>query len=290
MFFFFFFFFFFLMIRRPPRSTLFPYTTLFQSAQQNPRTTGGLTMKRQRLALRRLPRCRGSIAPVCRFADEPCLRAPETPGLDRHVRSRPAQLFPKARNVFAVSLSAFLFFQRHSADRTFAWLIGLNLRMHRAGVNGRARFHFIRLLFHRVGSFLHLVRRFLHLICDGFLFWLCNRPVLHLFVALHLAALFHLARLLHVHALLLRPLHPAVLHAGHVIHVVFHFFCAFGIRLRRAQLLLYRERRFITREGIARRSCMTNNLWIGRIPRRKRWRISCAARPESGCANCNERN
>src|SRR5256885_14060012 len=30
-FFFYFFFFFFLMIRRPPRSTLFPYTTLFRS-------------------------------------------------------------------------------------------------------------------------------------------------------------------------------------------------------------------------------------------------------------------
>src|SRR6266700_7104236 len=30
-FFYFFFFFFFLMIRRPPRSTLFPYTTLFRS-------------------------------------------------------------------------------------------------------------------------------------------------------------------------------------------------------------------------------------------------------------------
>src|ERR671911_1079159 len=29
----FFYFFFFLMIRRPPRSTLFPYTTLFRSAQ-----------------------------------------------------------------------------------------------------------------------------------------------------------------------------------------------------------------------------------------------------------------
>src|SRR6266487_6373164 len=29
----FYFFFFFLMIRRPPRSTLFPYTTLFRSAQ-----------------------------------------------------------------------------------------------------------------------------------------------------------------------------------------------------------------------------------------------------------------
>src|SRR6266508_5456945 len=33
LFFFFFIFFFFLMIRRPPRSTLFPYTTLFRSRQ-----------------------------------------------------------------------------------------------------------------------------------------------------------------------------------------------------------------------------------------------------------------
>src|SRR5690349_24842676 len=33
LFIFFFFFFFFLMIRRPPRSTLFPYTTLFRSRQ-----------------------------------------------------------------------------------------------------------------------------------------------------------------------------------------------------------------------------------------------------------------
>src|SRR5438552_17247871 len=32
---FFFFFFFFLMIRRPPRSTLFPYTTLFRSVTAN---------------------------------------------------------------------------------------------------------------------------------------------------------------------------------------------------------------------------------------------------------------
>src|SRR6266436_1928515 len=35
-FFFFFFFFFFLMIRRPPRSTLFPYTTLFRSQNRFP--------------------------------------------------------------------------------------------------------------------------------------------------------------------------------------------------------------------------------------------------------------
>src|SRR6266480_6232687 len=33
---FFLFFFFFLMIRRPPRSTLFPYTTLFQSHARGP--------------------------------------------------------------------------------------------------------------------------------------------------------------------------------------------------------------------------------------------------------------
>src|ERR671916_2094662 len=32
---FFFFLFFFLMIRRPPRSTLFPYTTLFRSARRS---------------------------------------------------------------------------------------------------------------------------------------------------------------------------------------------------------------------------------------------------------------
>src|SRR2546426_7071450 len=40
-----FFFFFFLMIRRPPRSTLFPYTTLFRSALNStttPTNTGSL--------------------------------------------------------------------------------------------------------------------------------------------------------------------------------------------------------------------------------------------------------
>src|SRR5216683_2452590 len=36
----FFFFFFFLMIRRPPRSTLFPYTTLFRSRPAAPRARG----------------------------------------------------------------------------------------------------------------------------------------------------------------------------------------------------------------------------------------------------------
>src|SRR5215212_10643791 len=39
---FFFFFFFFLMIRRPPRSTLFPYTTLFRSLVQGAAGRAGL--------------------------------------------------------------------------------------------------------------------------------------------------------------------------------------------------------------------------------------------------------
>src|SRR2546430_9209112 len=39
LFFLLFFFFFFLMIRRPPRSTLFPYTTLFRSGLFGPGTT-----------------------------------------------------------------------------------------------------------------------------------------------------------------------------------------------------------------------------------------------------------
>src|SRR5207248_11698342 len=38
--FFFFFFFFFLLLRRPPRSTLFPYTTLFRSPDPRKRSTG----------------------------------------------------------------------------------------------------------------------------------------------------------------------------------------------------------------------------------------------------------
>src|SRR6266571_8485466 len=37
---FFIFFFFFLMIRRPPRSTLFPYTTLFRSSPHRPPPRG----------------------------------------------------------------------------------------------------------------------------------------------------------------------------------------------------------------------------------------------------------
>src|SRR2546430_3193883 len=46
------FFFFFLMIRRPPRSTLFPYTTLFRSPRNTMNSTEMSTYRHQLLALR----------------------------------------------------------------------------------------------------------------------------------------------------------------------------------------------------------------------------------------------
>src|SRR2546429_5112157 len=48
--------FFFLMIRRPPRSTLFPYTTLFRSQTRHPRTRREVAqhfLPRRRLGSRR---------------------------------------------------------------------------------------------------------------------------------------------------------------------------------------------------------------------------------------------
>src|SRR5229473_5972944 len=63
---------FFLMIRRPPRSTLFPYTTLFRSARlcREHRDPHGLAL----VAQKRLPQgaergqADGRAAPVCRAA------------------------------------------------------------------------------------------------------------------------------------------------------------------------------------------------------------------------------
>src|SRR5258708_29589084 len=52
-----FFFFFFLMIRRPPRSTLFPYTTLFRSLVDG----GGNFRARQRVELVQKENCRTSV-------------------------------------------------------------------------------------------------------------------------------------------------------------------------------------------------------------------------------------
>src|SRR5215216_7723965 len=61
MFFFFFFFIFFLMIRRPPRSTLFPYTTLFRSCDRAAHTADPDPPRADRqLGARRRPQDRKS--------------------------------------------------------------------------------------------------------------------------------------------------------------------------------------------------------------------------------------
>src|SRR5215208_8132384 len=53
-------FFFFLMIRRPPRSTLFPYTTLFRSRRRSCRSRSRAGAAAPPRALRRARRCAGS--------------------------------------------------------------------------------------------------------------------------------------------------------------------------------------------------------------------------------------
>src|SRR5258708_36017390 len=66
-----FYFFFFLMIRRPPRSTLFPYTTLFRSRYKNrwgwpcPRLTFCRILVLQCTAF-----CDSSAAPIYRRSEE----------------------------------------------------------------------------------------------------------------------------------------------------------------------------------------------------------------------------
>src|SRR5258708_21792365 len=48
------------MIRRPPRSTLFPYTTLFRSARRAAADRRGLARRRRRARSRRAPPLRRS--------------------------------------------------------------------------------------------------------------------------------------------------------------------------------------------------------------------------------------
>src|SRR6266511_6380919 len=66
--FYFFFFFFFLMIRRPPRSTLFPYTTLFRSTRLPPLELSWQGLTRFRLGALEEP-WRGRGGSFARFLD-----------------------------------------------------------------------------------------------------------------------------------------------------------------------------------------------------------------------------
>src|SRR5436190_15778516 len=58
------------MIRRPPRSTLFPYTTLFRSRPHDSDRTDAADVDRSPLAGRAEVQERGRAAPRCRPDDE----------------------------------------------------------------------------------------------------------------------------------------------------------------------------------------------------------------------------
>src|SRR5438445_12175663 len=66
-------FFFFLMIRRPPRSTLFPYTTLFRSGAEGFGPLPGPTPRRAN-AVRAAARGRGAARSRRRFTDRKSTR------------------------------------------------------------------------------------------------------------------------------------------------------------------------------------------------------------------------
>src|SRR2546429_7357047 len=64
-------FFFFLMIRRPPRSTLFPYTTLFRSRRREAYVHGFPVYSRERLTPERLARRRAYDRARCQQLTPP---------------------------------------------------------------------------------------------------------------------------------------------------------------------------------------------------------------------------
>src|SRR6266496_2986705 len=96
LFFIFFFYFFFLMIRRPPRSTLFPYTTLFRSrpAARQRRSEHRAPPQRSRLrqTLRRRPDPR-QLRPHHPLSPRPRRRQTSEPS-PPHDRRLPASLLP----------------------------------------------------------------------------------------------------------------------------------------------------------------------------------------------------
>src|SRR5439155_26165071 len=77
------FFFFFLMIRRPPRSTLFPYTTLFRSAENLPRFAWS-TPQRQKLKFLPLRRYNLTLNLLSRSHD--CIASGRQIAINGHIK------------------------------------------------------------------------------------------------------------------------------------------------------------------------------------------------------------
>src|SRR2546425_12862252 len=65
------------MIRRPPRSTLFPYTTLFRSQSGRPAARHVLQERRRPAAVRRLPHGRADVPILQGHAAVPVRLRPE---------------------------------------------------------------------------------------------------------------------------------------------------------------------------------------------------------------------
>src|SRR3712207_7844573 len=75
------------MIRRPPRSTLFPYTTLFRSDRDRQGKTWAVELRlvgHGRLE----PSVRRALWPPCRHRCRPCAIQRRQPGNDRRHRGR----------------------------------------------------------------------------------------------------------------------------------------------------------------------------------------------------------
>src|SRR6266542_6855992 len=98
-----FFFFFFLMILRPPRSTLFPYTTLFRPPdcrrRGRERAGGALEAEPRRLSRERRAHARGGALQRSPRLGEGAVRARRTGGrhVDRSVRRPRAALHERDR-------------------------------------------------------------------------------------------------------------------------------------------------------------------------------------------------
>src|SRR6266478_8297374 len=73
---------------------------------------------------------------------------PVTPPDKRSLREKPSN-----KELLSFGRRAFLLDQRHPADRTFAWLVRVDLRMHPAGVIEVLRICLVRLFFHFIGGF-----------------------------------------------------------------------------------------------------------------------------------------
>src|SRR5713101_7270029 len=116
---------------------------------------------------------------------------PVTPPDKRSLREKPSN-----KELLSFGRRAFLLDQRHPADRTFAWLVRVDLRMHPAGVIEVLRICLVRLFFHFIGCFLQLISdRFVYSV------HICLRR--RLFMIFH----FHLAMLHSWHAAMIHVLH-----------------------------------------------------------------------------------